>query len=281
VLGFEIEAATLAAIREHAPLVAHLSGERLGAELEKLLAAPEPSIGLRLMADTGLLDVIAPELAAQRGVPQNKVAGEDLWDHTLRTVDAVPPTRPVVRLAALMHDIGKPSTLVDGHFHHHDTVGAQLAEDLLRRLRFPRPVIDDVAHLVRQHMFTLDPELGDAGARRFLRRIEPRYLDELFELRRADDIGSGRPGDDPRLRAFRARLEAEIAADAALDRTALAIDGDDLMRELALAPGPRLGRLLDALVERVVDDPALNDPATLLLLARTLADDDEGREATP
>jgi tRNA nucleotidyltransferase (CCA-adding enzyme) len=274
VLGFGVEPGTLAAIREHAPLAAHLSGERVGAELEKLLAAPSPSIGLRLMADTGLLDVVAPELAAQRGIAQNKVPGEDLWDHTLRTVDAAPASRPVVRLAALLHDLGKPSTLADGHFHQHEAVGAEMAETLLRRLRSPRPVIDDVAHLVRHHMFAADPGLSDAGLRRFLRRVGTRHVDALFTLRRADDIGSGRSPDDPVLIAFRARIEAEVAAAAALDRDALAIDGDDLIRELGLRPGPRLGRVLDALVERVIDDPALNDRATLLLLAQSMLDDE-------
>ena len=274
VLAFEIEPATLAAIRLHAPLAGHLSGERVGAELEKLLAAPAPSVGLRLMAGTGLLAVVAPELEAQRGIAQNKAPGEDLWDHTLRTVDAVPAARPVVRLAALLHDIGKPSTLSDGHFHHHDVVGARMAEVLLRRLRFPKPVIEDVSRLIRYHMFAVDPTLSDAGVRRFLRRIGPRHLDALFALRRADDLGSGRPAGDPDTNAFRARLDAEVAAEAALDRNALAIDGSDLMRDLGLREGPRLGRLLDALVERVIDDPALNDRATLLLLARTLLDDD-------
>jgi tRNA nucleotidyltransferase/poly(A) polymerase len=279
VLGFVIEPATLAAIRENAPLVAHLSGERVGAELGKLLAAPEPSVGLRLMAETGLLEVVAPELAAQRGIPQNKVPGEDLWDHTVRTVDAVPASRPVVRLAALLHDLGKPSTLADGHFHRHDAVGGDMAEVLLRRLRYPRPVIDDVAHLVRRHMFGVEPGLSDAALRRFLLRIEPRHLDALFALRRADDIGSGRAPDGPDVVAFRARLEAEVAAEAALDRQALDVDGDDLMRELGLPPGPRLGGLLDALVERVIDDPALNDRATLLLLAQAMLDDGEERAA--
>jgi putative nucleotidyltransferase with HDIG domain len=280
VLGFEIEPATLVAIREQAPLVAHLSAERLGAELEKLLAAPTPSVGLRLMGETGLLAVIAPELAAQRGIPQNKVPGEDLWDHTLRTVDAVPASRPVVRLAALVHDLGKPSTLADGHFHHHEVVGARMAEQLLRRLRFPRPVIEDVSLLVRHHMFVADPTFTDAAVRRFLRRVGPRHIDDLFELRRADNIGSGLAPDHPVVTEFRARLDAEIAAAAALERNALAIDGDDLMRELGLTPGPRLGRLIDALVERVIDDPELNTPATLLLLAQGLLDDEQPEAAS-
>jgi putative nucleotidyltransferase with HDIG domain len=276
-LDFTLEPATLAAIQANATLVAHLSHERVGAELDKLLLARRPSIGLRLAAGTGLLAVVAPELAAQRGIPQNKVEGEDLWDHTLRTVDAAPASRPVVRLAALVHDLGKPATLAGGHFHHHDVVGARLAESMLRRLRFPRPVVDDVAHLVRHHMFAADPTLSEAGVRRFLKRVEPRHLDALFALRRADDIGSGRAPDDPTLLAFRARLDAELAAEAALDLAALAVDGDDLMRELGLAPGPRLGQLLDALLDRVLDDPQLNDRATLLLVAQGLLREDEVR----
>src|SRR5829696_720418 len=109
VLGFEIDPPTLAAIRGNAALAAHVSGERVAAELEKLLSADRPSIGLRGMADAGLLGVLLPELAAQLGIAQNKIEGEDLFDHTLRAVDAAPRDRPVVRLAALLHDIGKPS----------------------------------------------------------------------------------------------------------------------------------------------------------------------------
>jgi tRNA nucleotidyltransferase/poly(A) polymerase len=277
-LEYEIEPATLAAITANAGLVAHLSGERVGAELEKLLAAPRPSVGLRLAHETGLLAVIAPELARQPGIPQNKVPGEDLWAHTLRTVDAVPASRPVVRLAALVHDIGKPATLADGHFHHHDVIGARLADAWLRGLRFPSAAVDDVVHLVRHHMFWPDPTLSDAAIRRFLKRVGARHLDNLFELRRADDIGSGMTPDDPAVVRFRERLDAELAAEAVLDRYSLAIDGGDLMRELRLEPGPSLGRMIDALVERVVDDPSQNERATLLLLAQgMLADMDENR----
>jgi len=280
-LDFAIEPATLAAIRANAGLVAHLSGERIGMELEKLLAARQPSAGLRLAEETGLLAVVSPDLAAQRGVLQNKIAGEDLWDHTLRTVDAAPANRPVVRLAALLHDIGKPSTLADGHFHHHDAAGAKLAATLLRRLRYPRAAAEDVTHLVRHHMFLADPELSDAAIRRFIQRVRARHLDALFALRRADDIGSGQDPDDASLVRFRARVDAELAAEAALDRYALVINGKDLMGELALVPGPRLGHLIDALVERVLEDPGLNERATLLLLAQgMLADMDEAPDPT-
>jgi len=279
-LGFEVEPATLEAIARNAALIEHLSGERIAAELVRLLAAPRPSIGLALARDSGVLEVISPELAAQRGIPQAKVPGEDLWDHTRRTVDAAPADRPIVRLAALLHDIGKPATFADGHFHEHDTIGARQAEILLRRLRYPKAATDEVVQLVRHHMFPVDPEATDVAVRRFIRRVGRERVDALFALRRADDIGSGVDPDAPEMASFRDRVAAEIAAGAALDRHALVIDGNDLMRELRLAQGPALGRLLDALTERVIADPALNERGSLLLLAQgMLADMDP--EATP
>ena len=266
-LGFEIEPATLAAIRDAAPLVRHLSGERVAAELGKLLAAPRPSIGLRLMAETGLLAQLFPELEAQRGVAQGKIAGEDLWDHTLRTVDAAPANRPIVRLAALLHDIGKPATMADGHFHGHDAVGADLANVLLERLHLPRAVTERVVRLVRQHMFTYDETWAEAGVRRFIRRVGRPAIDELFALREADNLGSGQGPEAHGLAALRTRVAAELAAASALERSDLVVDGDDLIAELGLQPGPQLGRLLEELLERVIAEPALNDRPTLLILA--------------
>ena len=269
-LGFEIEPATLAAIASCAPLAAHLSGERVAMELDRLLAAERPSVGLRLMASTGLLEAVLPELAAQAGVPQNKIPGEDLWDHTLRTVDAA-IAHPVVRLAALVHDIGKPATAADGHFYGHETVGAELAGALLDRLHEPRAVTERVAHLVRQHMFRYEPSWTDSAVRRFIGKVGPDAIEELFALREADNAGSGVARDADELSELRARVVAELRAGPALDRSALAIDGSDLIAELGLAPGPGLGRVLEALVERVIEDPALNEAPTLLLLARDLA----------
>ncbi len=282
VLELEIEPATLGAISSNGPLIVHLSGERIGGELARLLAAPRPSIGLRIAQQTGLLEVLSSELAAQRGIAQNKVPGEDLWDHTLRTVDAVPADRPVVRLAALLHDIGKPATLADDRFHHHDAVGARQADALLRRLRYPRAAADEVTHLIRHHMFPVDPDATDAAVRRFIKRVGREHVDALFELRRADDIGSGMPPDDPDQRAFQTRVDAEIEAEAALDRYALRIDGNDLIRELGLEPGPTLGRILNALTDQVIANPALNDRGSLLLLAQgMLADADADADAGP
>jgi len=274
-LGFTIEPATLDAIRETAPLVAHLSGERIHAELARILAADRPSVGLRLLADTGVLASISPELGRQRGVGQNKIAGEDLWDHTLRTVDAA-ANRPELRLAALLHDLGKPATAADGHFYRHEVVGATEADRLLERLHAPRATTDRVVHLVRQHMFRYERSWGDAAVRRFLAKVGPAAVEDLFALREADNVGSGLPADTEDLAELRERIDAEIARGPLLDRTALVIDGTDLMRELGLSEGPALGRLLDALFERVVEEPALNDRTALLALARELASHDEG-----
>jgi tRNA nucleotidyltransferase (CCA-adding enzyme) len=268
-LGFAIDASTLAAIRPRAPLIAHLSGERIATELGKLLAADRPSIGLRLMADTGILDHVSKDLAAQRGVPQNKIAGDDLWDHTVRTVDAA-PAHPVVRLAALVHDIGKPATQADGHFYGHEIVGAEGARRLLDRLKQPRIVTERVSHLVRHHMFKYEASWSDAAIRRFIGKVGRDALDELFALREADNVGSGVSAVAGGLDKLRARVATELAAGPVLDRFALAIDGDDLIGEFGLTPGPELGRILEALVERVIDDPALNDAPALLLLARDL-----------
>jgi poly(A) polymerase/tRNA nucleotidyltransferase (CCA-adding enzyme) len=267
-LGFEIESGTLAAIRDRAPLAAHLSAERISAELTRLLEAPRPSIGLRLMAETGLLAVILPELDAQRGVRQNKIPGDDLWAHTLRSVDAAPADRPTVRLAALLHDIGKPSTAADGRFVGHDRVGARMARAVLARLRYGKSEQDRVAFLVDQHMFTYEQAWTDAAVRRFIAKVGVRALEDLFELREADNVGSGAPRDAGWLPELRRRVTEQLEADVALTLSDLAVNGDDLKAELGIAPGPELGRMLDDLLDRVLVDSELNDRPTLLMLAR-------------
>jgi tRNA nucleotidyltransferase (CCA-adding enzyme) len=266
-LEFEVEPETFAAIGRNAELARHLSGERILTELLKLLAAREPSTGLRLMASSGLLAVIAPALERQRGLGQNKIAGEDLWDHTLRTVDAA-PNRQVVRLASLLHDVAKPDTLAGGHFHGHDTAGAEMARDVLSALHAPRALQERVAHLVRHHMFAYEPNWSDAAVRRFITKVGPGCIDDLLALRAADNEGSGLPADAGHLAELAARIGVELAANAVLGRNQLAVDGNDLMTELGVPQGRLLGRLLDALTERVVAEPALNDRAILLDLAR-------------
>jgi putative nucleotidyltransferase with HDIG domain len=273
-LDFTIAPATLAAITRQVELVRHLSGERIAAELQKLLGADRPSIGLGLMEATGLLRQVSVELADQRGLAQAKISGDDLWDHTLKAVDAVPPDLPVVRLAALVHDIGKPATALDGHFLGHDAVGAELAVAWLNRLHFPRAVVERVGLLVRNHMFNYESSWSDTAVRRLIGRLGPAPLAELLALRQADNLGSGLPADAGGLDELRTRIAAQLEAKAVLDRSGLAIDGDDLIRELGLSEGPALGAILDRLVEVVINDPAQNDGPTLLLRAQALLTED-------
>jgi len=262
--------ATEEAMRRHAPTAATLSGERLREELFRILALiePPPSAAVRLMERLGLLAVVLPELAALRGVPQGKPLPGDALDHSLRTLDALPADDPVLRLAGLLHDLGKATTLADGHFHRHELVGAELAAGVCRRLRCSRAEASRVTGLVRHHMFAYAEVWTDAAVRRFIRRVGPDAIADLFALRRADDEASGaaEPGRAS-LEELAQRVERELRA-GPIDTRRLAVDGHDLVDELGIVPGPAVGRILDQLLEAVTDDPTRNDRETLLTLAR-------------
>jgi poly(A) polymerase/tRNA nucleotidyltransferase (CCA-adding enzyme) len=225
-----------------------------------------------MMESLGLLRVLLPELAALRGVPQAKALPGDALDHSLRTVDALSAEDPVLRLAGLLHDLGKATTQSDGHFIGHERAGAELAERLLRRLRFPRAEIVRISRLIRQHMFAYTPDWTDAAVRRFVRRVGADLLDDLYALRHADNAASGaREPATGGLDELRSRAARAIAGDP-MSPQQLAIDGDDLVRELYVRPGPVVGRLLDELMEAVLEDPRLNRRETLLAMARESAE---------
>ena len=267
-LGLTMDPATEAAATRLAPAAEQLSGERVRDELLRLLAAEEPSRGFSLMERLGLLRVVLPELTALRGVEQGKVLGGDALDHSLRTVDALPATDPVLRLAGLLHDVGKAPTAAGGHFIGHESAGAELVERRLRDLAFPRADIDRVTHLVRHHLIHYTSDWTDAAVRRFLRRIGGgQALDDLLALRRADTAASAGPGVGDAAADELERRLAALRGAAVLSVHELAVGGDDLIGELGLAPGPEIGRLLDGLLQAVLDDPALNDRDTLLRLA--------------
>jgi poly(A) polymerase/tRNA nucleotidyltransferase (CCA-adding enzyme) len=271
-LGLELDAATAAAITAHAADAASLSGERVRDELLRMLeAAPPaapPSAALGLMERLGLLAVLLPELAALRGVPQAKALPGDALDHSLRTMDTLPAAQPLLRLAGLLHDLGKATTLADGHFFGHEVEGARLAETVLRRLRLPSADTDRIVRLVRHHMFAYTPDWTDAAVRRFARRAGVDLLDDLFALRAADNAASGaREPATGGMAELRERV-AQVVAGGALEQGQLAIDGNDLLTELDLAPGPVVGELLRHLLEVVLDDPSQNTREQLLALAR-------------
>jgi tRNA nucleotidyltransferase (CCA-adding enzyme) len=275
-LDFTIDPPTFEAIREQAGLIRHLSGERIAAEIRLLLAAARPSAGLRSLAESGLLEHLAPELAAQRGIPQNKVPGEDLWDHTVRSVDGAVAEPPLIRLAALLHDLGKPSTMADGRFVGHEIVGADMASALLDRWHWPTGDRDRVARLIRHHMFGYVPSWSDTAIRRFIVKVGTDALDDLFLLREADNLGSGLPADAGRLAEFRSRVAGQVTSGAALDLHALAVDGTDLMTEFGWSPGPIVGQTLQRLLDRVIGDPSLNTRERLLSAARSMVTAEPG-----
>jgi len=268
-LGLTMDPATGAAVEKLAPAAERLSGERVRDELLRLLGAEEPSRGFSLMERLGLLGVVVPELAALRGVEQGKVLGGDALDHSLRTVDALPVGDPIVRLAGLLHDVGKASTAAGGHFIGHESVGAELVERRLRALAFPRGEIDRITHLVRHHLIQYTPDWTDAAVRRFLRRVgDGQPLDDLLALRRADTAASVGPELRDRAADELERRLAALRGAAVLAVRELAVDGDDLIAELGMAPGPEIGRILDEMLQAVLDDPARNQRDTLLRLAR-------------
>jgi poly(A) polymerase/tRNA nucleotidyltransferase (CCA-adding enzyme) len=269
--GLRLDGPTAEAIQRHAAAASRLSGERLHDELWRILAgAAPPSRAFLLMEELGLLAVVLPELAALRGVPQAKALAGDALDHSLRTADALPASDPALRLAGLLHDVGKATTLADGHFIGHEGAGAEIAERMLRRLRCSRAELSRIVRLIRQHMFAYTPDWTDAAVRRFVRRVGADLLEDLYVLRAADNAASGaREPAGGGLAELRERVARAIAADP-IQAGQLAIDGHDLVRELGLPPGPEIGRLLATLLEAVLDDPGLNRREALLdLAART------------
>ncbi len=270
-LDLRIDDRTARAIRECAPLAATLSGERIQQEIVKIVGAPRHSAALRLLSDVGLLDVICPELEECKKTPQDKVAAQDVFEHSLATVDATPAGDLVLRLAGLFHDIGKPETFADGHFHQHEFVGEFKARQILRRWKFDKETVAEVAHLIRNHMFWYETHWTDSAVRRFIRKIGLDYIPALFALRRADNIGSG--ARSPRMYALEAlwqRVQEEIAAANAFSLRDLKIDGNDIMRELGIPAGPEVGHILNALFERVLDEPSLNTREKLIELAKAM-----------
>ena len=269
-LDLRIEPKTFEAIRRNAELTAELSAERIQQEMVKMLGAPKPSVALRMLSDTGVLAVICPELEECKQTPQEKLAAENVFDHLLATVDATAQNDLVLRLAGLFHDIGKPDTFSDGHFHQHEYVGEAKTRGILRRWKFDKETVNEVTHLIRHHMFWYQTEWGGSAVRRFIRKVGLDNIPALFALRRADNIGSGaRPSTRMyALDALWQRVQEEIDAANAFSLRDLKIDGNDLMKDVGVPQSREIGRILDALFERVTEDPRLNERDTLLRLAR-------------
>jgi len=280
-LDFEIEPATLAAIGETLDVFRKVSAERVRDELYKILSAPVPSRGIELLRVTGLLGEVLPELLESVGVTQNRFHKFDVYHHTLAFVDATrggagDTVDPVVRIGALLHDIGKPRARQpregapgEYSFFKHEYVGADMADAICRRWKLSTADRERVVAIVAHHMFFYTPDWTDGTVRRFVRRVGNDVVGALFALREGDIAGRGF-GEDPdvELGELRRRVADVAASDAAMHVTDLAIDGKDVMRVLGIPPSRTVGVVLEKLLERVLDDPSLNEREKLEALAK-------------
>lgn len=270
-LGFALTHDTFDAIGETLQVFQKVAVERIRDEFIKILESPKPSVGLELMRTSGLLALVLPELLEGYKVTQNDFHAYDVYTHSLKACDEAPlPWR--LRLSALLHDIGKPRTrqfLKEAYrFYGHDRVGAKMTAQILSRLRFSNDDKDYTVNLVNHHMFYYQDHWSDSAVRRLLKRVGPENIEDLMKLRIADEKASGvNPPDYQRLENMQAHIARLQTQTMALDIKHLAVNGHDLMQHLNLKPGPSMGKILQQLLELVLDDPALNSRDTLLELA--------------
>lgn len=259
-LGFTPDESAIAAVREMAPRLEIISAERIRDELSKLMVAPAPGDSLRFLVDTGLADHFLPELPGLAMEQDPEHHHKDVLAHTLAVVDKASPDL-VLRLAALLHDIGKPETRAFGPggvtFHHHEAVGARMARRRLKKLRYPKEVVDDVSKLVYMHLRPHTLKLGwtDSAVRRYVRDAG-RLIDSLNELVRCDVTTA----NERRERAIQNRIDelerriAELSAKEELSRLRAPIDGNEVMSYLGIEPGPKVGEIMNILLERRIDE---------------------------
>jgi len=272
-LNFAIENETMTAITQAAELLSHVSFERVRDELFKILLSPYPKEGIELLHDANLLQHILPELLAMQGVLQGGHHTTDVWTHSLDALAECPSRDPIVKLATLLHDVAKPQTfdISTGtpSFYNHEVIGARIAKTIAQRLKLSKRNIDRIFILVRYHMFYYQPNMSDAAIRRFMRKVGLTNIDDILAVREGDRLGSGAKKTSWRLEEFKQRMIAELHQPFAI--TDLAVDGNDLMRELQLEPGPKIGKLLQALFEVVLETPEKNNKTKLLTLASELS----------
>lgn len=268
-LEYTIDSDTYLAIKELASNIQQISQERIRDEILNILTSDKPSVGFDLLYDLGLLSFILPELAEGYGIEQNAFHKFDVYRHNVETCNHMPKEDIEGRLAALLHDIGKPRAkkfaLKTGNgnvFYNHEIIGAKMTKGLMKRLKFSNEAIHKTSLLVELHMFYYTKEWNDGAIRRFLKRFDGdiNFLNLLFQLRHADRLGSGTKKNNPYiLNEFQNRINNILAQDAALKISDLNINGNDLIESFSLSPGPIIGQILNHLLELVLDDPSIND----------------------
>lgn len=281
-LDFAIEDGTAAAIRAAAGTLAFIAHERVRDELMKMIATPRARVSIEMLHDLGLLAHIIPELEQGIGMV-NRPKYLTIWEHNLKALEygAHAGFAPDVRLAALLHDVAKPATRGaeknakndEWTFYGHDVVGGKMATAILERLHFPRAAIEKIATIIRWHLFKYDPDEGitDSSVRRLIRNVGADWMSDLVRLRICDRMGMGVPKAVPyRLRHFQFRVEKILREEEAPSVKKLKINGDDVMNELGISPGVKIGKILEVLLQEVMDDPAKNERAAMLVRLREL-----------
>ncbi len=276
-LDFEIEKDTFDAIKECIPIAKQVSMERIRDEFMKLLLnSPKPSKGIDLMRECGLLQIFLPELLEGYGVEQKLYHTHDVYWHSLKTCDFAQDS---VKLAALLHDIAKPRTdMGNGHFYGHDVMGVEMIDTIMKRLRFSKTEIERVKTLVRNHMFyyphsqqeskskkeLLLSQWSDSAIRRFLNRVGEENVEDLFKLRIADATSNpNSPFDPDEITQLQKHISEVRAKDMALKISDLDINGEDL-KSIGIQSGPQMGKILNALLDVVIEDPLMNTKEKLL-----------------
>lgn len=271
-LDMDIETDTYYAIKYHKDLLKFVSFERIRDEFIKILASDQPAKGIELLDETGLLVHIIPELYQGVDMQQRGHHVTDVWTHSLDALRYCPSSDPIVRLATLLHDIGKPVTYKEENgeitFYSHDVLGSRIASKIATRLKLSKKEIQRVFTLVRYHMFHYQEHHSDASIRRFIRRVGFENIDDILDLREGDRLGSGAKKTSWRLEEMKQRIIEQLNQPMGLDD--LAVNGHDLMQELALKPGPILGEILDKLLEKVLENPQLNDKENLIQEAKKI-----------
>ncbi len=266
-----IEPATWDSILRNNSLLAEVSMERIRDELNRILLSKQPAQGLRMLQQSGLMDGFIPELALMAGFDQRNFRHDkDLFEHSMAVLDGVPP-RLKVRLAALLHDIGKPASFTldekgIGHFYGHHLEGIGISKQILQRLKYERQVVEDVSRLVGAHM-TRFAHFRDAPLKKLIVQLGESNLEDLFALQRADILGSAPPFEFDDLNKMEQDVQDILMDGAAMELKDLAVKGSDLIA-LGYSSGPAIGEGLAKLLELVLDDPSRNDRDILLNIAR-------------
>ena len=271
-LDFTIEEETKKAIQEDAMLLPAISGERIRDELLKILASDRPSEGIMLLHELGLLKHILPELLEGIGISQERPGRHhttDVFTHNVWALKECPSKNPIVRFATLIHDIGKPRVRGEDQqglviFYNHEIAGARIAYDICNRLHFSKKDRQKIVMLIRWHMFTIDEHITDSAVRRFIRKIGVDNVKDMIDVRIGDRLGSGtKRAESWRLKLFKDRLEQQLAP-APFSIKDLAINGNDIIKELKIKPGPIIGKILQQLFEEVDEDLSKNNREYLL-----------------